>query len=107
MDEGKHRRISITCDATPIGGGGVGGQDNLGFEAPRSGQQSPARRKSLLSLHPPHSSSENLHHINSFGARINHLDHLDARHHLQRKKSAFSLSSSIRDKVEYTEELER
>ncbi|XP_048509188.1 sodium/hydrogen exchanger 9B2 [Athalia rosae] len=83
------RRVSISEQTTH-------GVDNPAFEHHRriSGCSEPAsegRRKSILHAGSHHGSCENIENGRANG----------------RKKSALSLSSSIRDKIEYTRELER
>lgn len=89
----KHRRVSISDP----------GLDNPGFEHQRrisvTSSQEPERKRSIL--HPSRPGSvENLHKFDMENGGKH-------PHSLVRKKSAYSLSSSIRDKVEYTDELER
>ncbi|XP_023247130.1 sodium/hydrogen exchanger 9B2 [Copidosoma floridanum] len=63
----------------------------------------PARKKSIL--HQANSVPGSVENLHCSDAENN--GKLDPRHQFSRKKSALSLSSSIREKVEYTEELKR
>lgn len=95
------RRVSISDQ--------IMGLDNPGFEHHRrisaSSEHSSDQGKRKSILHPPHGgasrcdSAENIpqYRFDLENGRING----------NRKKSAYSLSSSIRDKIEYSEELER
>lgn len=104
--QGKHRRVSISDHSTGI--------DNPGFDHRRisvdSAEPGGPRRKSILHNGSHPGSSENIHkfsdlehHFNSGPPRASLAHH----HVFARNKSSHSLSSSIRCKVEYTEELER
>lgn len=98
LDEHVKRRVSISEQ--------IIGVDNPAFEHHRriSGSSEPtsepARRKSILHHNDSNcGSAENIPHYK--------FDLENGRINGNRKKSAFSLTSSIRDKIEYSEELER
>ena len=97
-DEIAKRRVSISDQ--------VMGIDNPVFEhhrrisASSEHNSEPGRRKSIL--HYGNSNCGSVENIPQFK-----FEHENGRINGNRKKSAMSLSSSIRDKIEYSEELKR